>query len=151
MDLGADTLDPELALALVHQSPDATVFADSDGTIRVWNDAARRVFGHTPQQAMGQNLDIIIPERFREAHWKGFRRAISERTTKYAGQALATRSVRSDGVQIYVEMSFSVVLDADGEVLGVLSQLRDITERFEKERADRKRLRELEEALAEKP
>jgi hypothetical protein len=48
-------------------------------------------------------------------------------------------------------MSFAVVLDADRKVLGVLSHARDITERFEKERADRKRMQDLEDAIAENP
>ena len=151
MDSGTNVLTHELVLALVRQSPDAIVFADSEGTIRVWNEAARRVFGYSEGQAVGSTLDILIPERFREAHWKGFERAVSDRATKYVGQALATRSTRSDGTRIYVEMSFAVVLDADGEVLGVLAHVRDITERFEKERADRKRMQELEDALAENP
>jgi len=142
-------MNQELALALVRQSPDAVIFADIEGAIRVWNDAAVRIFGYTAEQAIGEMLDIVIPERFREAHWKGFERAVNDRATKYAGQSLATRSVRSDGAQIYVEMSFAVVLDSDDEVLGVVSLARDITERFEKDRADRKRMQELEEALAE--
>lgn len=141
-------LTHELVLALVQQSPDGSVFADREGVIRIWNDAATRVFGYPEEQAVGQSLDIIIPERFREAHWRGFNRALADRTTKYAGQALATRSARSDGTRIYVEMCFAIVLDANGEVLGVLSQVRDITQRFEDERASRKRLKELEDALA---
>jgi PAS domain S-box-containing protein len=106
--------DPNTAEALVHQAPDAIVFADTSGVIRFWNAAATRVFGFSEEQAIGESLDLIIPERFREAHWNGFDRALEARVTKYAGQALATRSVRSDGVQIYVELSFSIVLDDDG-------------------------------------
>lgn len=63
---------------LVHASPDAMILADRGGTIRVWNPAAQRVFGFTAEQAIGANLDIIIPERFREAHWTGFARAIDD-------------------------------------------------------------------------
>lgn len=145
-----NALNQQFASALVNQSPDAIIFSDPEGTIRVWNDAATRVFGFTSEEALGQNLDIIIPERFREGHWRGFERALNERATKYAGQALATRSARSDGTRIYVELSFAIVLDDDGEVLGALAHGRDVTERFEKERADRKRIQELEAALAEK-
>jgi PAS domain S-box-containing protein len=129
----------ELALAMAEQAPDAIVFADTEGTIRFWNPAAERVFGHAEADALGKSLDLIIPERFREAHWKGYERAVRERATKYVGRALATRASRSDGGRIYVELSFSVVLDAEGEVAGVLSHARDITERFEKEKAKRQR------------
>ena len=149
MNTEASSLAPDLAAILVDQSPDAIVFADTEGTIRVWNQAATRVFGFAEDRALGANLDIIIPERFREAHWRAFERAIADGDTKYVGQALATRSARADGTQIYVELSFAIVLDGDGDVLGALAHARDITERFEKERADRKRMQELE-ALADK-
>lgn len=123
---------------LIEQSPDAVIFADSAGIIRVWNAAAERIFGFTKSAALGANLNIIIPERFREAHWRGFKRALAERTTKYAGQSLPTKAVRSDGTQIYVELTFAIVIDAKGDVLGALAHARDITKRFEKERAGSK-------------
>ena len=125
---------------LIEQSPDAVIFADSAGIIRIWNTAAERIFGFTKSDALGANLNIIIPERLRDAHWRGFERALAERTTKYAGQALPTKAVRSDGSQIYVELTFAIVIDAKGDVLGALAHARDITKRFEKERADRKNL-----------
>jgi PAS domain S-box-containing protein len=140
----------DLAELLVEQSPDGVVFADKEGIIRVWNASAERIFGFTAGDAIGANLDIIIPERFRDAHWRGFERAIIERATKYAGKSMPTKAIRSDGTQIYVELSFSIILDANGDVLGALANARDITERFEKERADRKRLQELEKILDSK-
>lgn len=135
---------------LVSQAPDAVIFADPSGTIRVWNTAAEKVFGFTARDALGANLDIIIPDRLREAHGRGFKRALGERATKYAGQSLPTRAIRADGSQIYVELSFAIVLDAGGMPLGALAHARDITERFEKARADHNRLLELEKALAQK-
>ena len=130
----------DLQELLIEQSPDAVIFADSAGMIRIWNAAAERIFGFTKNDALGANLNIIIPERLRDAHWRGFERALAERTTKYAGQALPTKAVRSDGSQIYVELTFAIVIDAGGEVLGALAHARDITKRFEKERADRQNL-----------
>jgi PAS domain S-box-containing protein len=142
-----DVVDPD---GLLRQAPDAIIFADTGGVIRFWNSAATRVFGYSVEQAIGASLDIIIPERFREAHWKGFDRALEEAATKYAGQALATRATRSDGAQIYVELSFAIVVDDDGSVLGALSHARDITERFERDRERQKRIRDLEAALSER-
>lgn len=139
-----DLAAPDL---LLRQAPDAIIFADTGGVIRFWNSAATRVFGYSVEQAIGASLDIIIPERFREAHWKGFHRALEEAATKYAGQALATRSVRSNGAQIYVELSFAIVVGDDGTVLGALSHTRDITERFERDRERQKRMKDLEAAL----
>lgn len=130
----------DLQELLIEQSPDAVIFADSAGMIRIWNAAAERIFGFMKNDALGANLNIIIPERLRDAHWRGFERALAERTTKYAGQALPTKAVRSDGSQIYVELTFAIVIDAKGDVLGALAHARDITKRFEKERADQKNL-----------
>ena len=135
--------------ALVEQSPDAIIFADRSGVIRVWNAASERIFGHSREQALGQRLDLIVPERFREAHWEGYERAIGDGETKYAGQSLPTRALRGDDEQFYVELSFAIVRDATGEVVGALATARDITERFEQDRDNRRRLAELEASLKE--
>jgi PAS domain S-box-containing protein len=135
---------PDLAQRLIEQSPDAIVFADVSGIIRVWNLAAERVFGFSETDAVGRSLDIIIPGSLRKAHWRGFHRALADHITKYGGQVLPTKSMCSDGTQIYVELSFAIILDATGGVLGALAHARDITERFTKERADRKRSQEIQ-------
>ena len=64
-------IDPQLSQHLVDQAPDAVIFSDLTGAIRVWNDAAVAVFGHTREEAIGQQLDLIVPERFREAMMMG--------------------------------------------------------------------------------
>ena len=67
--------------------------------------------------------------------------------TKYRGQTLPTKALKADGSTIYVELSFAIVHGADDAVVGAMAQARDITERFERDRAARRRLRELQEAL----
>ena len=135
--------DPSI---LVAQAPDAMIFADRDGIIGVWNPGAERIFGHAAGSAIGQNLNIIIPESLRDSHWKGYDRALEAGETKYVGQSLPTKAIRADGAQIYVELSFAIIRDARGDVIGALAHARDITERFERDRAMRRRLRELESA-----
>ncbi len=137
----------QLARQLLDQAPDAMIFADREGTIVEWNTAAESIFGHSPEEALGQSLDIIVPERFREAHWRGFERALGEGDTQYRGQALPTRSMRKDGADIYVELTFAIVKDSEGSVVGALAHARDITERWAKEREQRQRLRDLEQRL----
>ncbi len=122
---------------IVEQAPDPIIFADIEGAIRVWNEAAVRMFGHSAEEAIGQKLDLIIPERFREQHWTGFHRALGERATKYTGQVLTTRSMRKDGTTIYLDLSFAIVTGDDGAALGAMAVARDVTERFERERAER--------------
>lgn len=138
-----------LAGLLVDQSPDAIIFADRDGEIRYWNAACEVVFGFTAEAALGKSLDIIIPEKLRAAHWRGFNAAMQSGATQHAGAALPTKALRADGVSIYVEMSFAVICDAAGDVIGSSACARDITQRFLGQRAKRKRYQELEKRLAE--
>jgi PAS domain S-box-containing protein len=133
---------------LIEQAPDAVIFADREGIIRVWNPAAERIFGYAAAAAIGQDLNIIVPQSFRDAHWKGYDRALADGDTKYRGRSLPTRAKKADGTEIYVELSFAIIHGVGG-VLGALAQARDITERFEQERASRRRLRELEAGLKE--
>src|SRR5699024_4657450 len=102
---------------LVEQCPDGIIFADANGLIGFWNAAAERIFGHSSEQALGQSLDIIIPERLREKHWRGFNQAVQAGEVKHQGAAMPTKAVRRDGTSIYVELSFAVVLGADGTAL----------------------------------
>lgn len=134
------------AESLVAQSPDAIIFAGTDGMIREWNAAAERIFGFSADEALGQSLDMIIPEGFRNAHWTNFDRALSEKATKYAGQSLPTRALTKAAGEIYVELSFAIVLGPAGEALGALATARDITERFNRDRELRRELRALKEA-----
>ena len=138
----------ELARSLIEQAPDAVIYADYEGIIREWNPAAVTMFGFSSEEAIGQSLDIIVPDRFREAHWRGYERALGEGRTKYSGQALPTRSARKDGATIYVELTFAIIHDQNGGVIGALAHARDISERWEREREQRHRLQELEQLPA---
>ena len=136
-----------LAGLLVEQAPDAVIFAGNDGVIQSWNAAAAAMFGFPESEAIGQDLNIIVPEQFRDAHWKGYDRALEAGDTKYRGQSLPTRAQKANGESFYVELSFAIVHGRDGAVIGALAHARDINHRFEKERASRRRLRELEEEV----
>lgn len=134
--------------ALLEQAPDGVIFADLDGTVQYWNPAAERIFGISAEKALGANLDIIIPEQFRAAHWAGFERATTTGEMKYpGGQALPTKALHGDGHEFYVELSFGVVHGADGKIVGAMAQAREITERFNRDREARRRLRDLEQQV----
>lgn len=139
-------MDHGMALALLDQSPDAVIYAGTDGMIQYWNESAERVFGHRAADAVGKSLDVIIPEQFRDAHWTGYDRALAARETKYKGQALTTRAMRADGETIYVDLGFAIILDSAGEAIGAMATARDVTERFQRDRETRRKLRELEAA-----
>ncbi len=126
---------PELASWLIEQSPDATIYSDKQGDIRVWNAAAEKMFGFSAEQALGQNLDLIIPERLRRMHWRGFDAAIAAGVTKHSGKPMPTKALRADGSEFYAEMGFALIFNDQGEVVGTVAQARDITERYTAERS----------------
>jgi PAS domain S-box-containing protein len=126
----SEHVDSGLFQAIVEQAPDAIIFADRDGAIRVWNVGAETLFGYSAAEVLGSSLDVIIPERLRNAHWAGFRKALDSGHTKYAGQVLTTRSIHKSGNRLYVDLSFSMVRDCAGVVLGALAIGRDCTARY---------------------
>ena len=115
---------------LVDQLPVAVIVADREGRITTWNRASEALFGFSAAEAMGQSLDLIIPERLRKAHWEGFDRSLASGTTKYSGKVMTTRATHKDGRKLYVEFSFGMLTDASGAVVAVMAVGRDGTERF---------------------
>ena len=130
---------------MVEQVPEAVIFADTGGLIRVWNRGAETLFGFSAREALGSNLDIIIAERFRRAHWDGFYAAMTSGHTRHGAQVRTTRAVHKDGRKLYVELSFSVVVNEAGAVLGSAAVGRDGTARHVSDGALRTRLTDLEE------
>ncbi|MFC7287567.1 PAS domain-containing protein [Herminiimonas glaciei] len=145
-----DAVNLALSKAIVDQAPDAIIFADQEGLIRIWNSGAQRIFGHKAEDVIGGPLDIIIPEQLLQGHNNGFNHAMSSGQMKYADKVLTTRSMHKDGTRIYVDMSFGFVKDEAGKILGALAVARDITERQANDRAQRLRIAELEKAVQEK-
>ena len=125
---------PDLADLVLAQTVDAVIYADAEGVIRLWNGAAEKVFGFSSQDAIGANLDLVIPERLREAHWRGFEAAMRSGTGRLAGRATLTKGLHKSGRSVYVEMSFSMVKDAAGRVIGSVAVARDVTEKHGKGR-----------------
>jgi PAS domain S-box-containing protein len=131
------------AAHILRSMPEALVFCDLEGIIRVWNAGAEKVFGWPASEAVGQSLDLIIPERMRKGHWDGFNQAIERGGVKPGRTSMITRSLHKSGDSIYVDMSFEMVKDAQGKMLGSMAVARDATARFTEEKALRKQLAEL--------
>jgi PAS domain S-box-containing protein len=117
--------------------PEAVIFADREGVIRYWGSGAEAVFGHPAAEALGNSLDLIIPERFRQAHWQAYDRAIESGHTQYDNRVLTTRSIKKDGSTLYVDLTFLLVKDDRDAVLGALATGRDCTARHLAERQQR--------------
>lgn len=116
---------------------DALIFIDAHGVIRVWNAMAAALFGFSAEEALGQSVDLIIPERLREAHWRGFNHAIMTGHTANR-EVRTTRGVHKSGRKLYVDMSFAIVTDGQGAALGSVAMARDATARYLAELAARK-------------
>lgn len=129
---------------IVDNARDAVIFADAEGVIRVWNSGAETIFGYQATEALGQTLDLIIPERFQERHWEGYRKVMATGVTKYTDDMLAVPAAKSDGTRISLEFTITLLKGEDGDVQGIAAIVRDITERFQQERATAKRIEELE-------
>lgn len=138
------SISPDIERLIVAQMADAMIYSDKEGIICGWNAAAEVLFGYAKDDAMGQSLDLIIPERLREAHWAGFNRAMASGSTQHAGRATVTRSLTHTRGTIYVEMSFAVVADGEGNAIGSVAVARDSTQRHQNERDLRERLETLQ-------
>jgi PAS domain S-box-containing protein len=125
-----------LADSILEQMADAVIYADRSGTIRRWNQAAASLFGYSATEAIGQNLDMIIPEHLRARHWHGFEAAMANGVVSLQGRPTLTRATHKTGSKLYVEMTFALVKDdIDGQVIGAAAVARDATDRVEQERA----------------
>ena len=126
----------KLAEAILDQVADAVIYADPSGTIIRWNRACTAMFGHSAEEALGQGIDLIIPEHLRAAHWSGFDAAMTKGALKLQGRPTLTRALHKSGRRLYVEMTFALVKDdAQSEMLGAVAVARDVTDRVERERA----------------
>jgi PAS domain S-box-containing protein len=123
-----------LAERILDSAADAIICADRSGVIIRWNRASAALFGFSAEEALGQNVDLIIPEHLRAPHWNGFEAAMAKGATKLQGRATLTRALHKSGRRLYVEMSFALV-KGDSDVIGAVAVARDVTERVERERA----------------
>jgi PAS domain S-box-containing protein len=133
-----------LSRALIEHAADAVIFADRDGLIQVWNPSAEAVFGYSADEVLGRRLDLLIPERLRSAHWAGFEAAIETGRMKHERGSMTTRSMHKDGSTLYVDVTFALVKDGAGHVVGAVAVGRDTTSRFQAEKESRERIAALE-------
>jgi PAS domain S-box-containing protein len=124
-----------LAEKILDQLADAVIYANRSGEIVRWNRASAGMFGFSPQEALGQRLDLIIPEHLRAPHWRGFDAAMSTGVMKLEGRPTLTRALHKSGRKLYVEMTFAIVRGDDGAPRGSVALARDVTERVERERS----------------
>ena len=128
--------------AFLAEMPDGALVSDRDGIIRFWNSGCQRIFGYAEDEAVGQSLDIIIPESLRPRHWQGYSETMRTGKSRYGnGDLLAVPALRKDGSRISVEFSIIPFRDAENRIVGIGAVMRDVTKKFQE-------LKELRKALA---
>ena len=132
---------------LVAAIGDAVVVTDGEGAIVMWNPACERMFGYAEHEALGQSLDLIIPERLRKRHWDGYNETMHSGVTKYGTTLLRVPAAHRDGTSMSVAFTVAMLHAADGKPAAVAAVIRDETSRFNEDRALRKRLAELEQQV----
>jgi PAS domain S-box-containing protein len=133
-----------LCRKILENSPMAILFADREGKIRLWNSGAETMFGYTEKEALGQSLDLIVPERQRARHWEGWVKVMATGVTKYGRDPLAVPAMRKDSSRISIEFNVVLVRAESGELVGVAAMVQDVTARWQKQKETSARLAALE-------
>ena len=133
---------------LVSAVGDAIVASDASGAMTLWNPAAERMFGFTEQEALGQSLDLIIPQRQQQRHWDGYHKTMETGVTKYGNDVLRVPAVHKDGHTLSIAFTVALLHAPDGKVSAIVAVIRDESSRFTEDRVMRKRLTELESQIA---
>jgi PAS domain S-box-containing protein len=121
--------DPVRALAerdlarLLVDLADAVIVADPHGRIAFWNAAATRLLGWSAAEAIGEPLELIVPDRHRKRHGDGYAAAIARGATKYADELLTVPALHKDGSELRLAFTVTLLVE-DGAVGGIAAVLR---------------------------
>lgn len=120
-----------LLAAIVDSSDDAIISKTLEGVITSWNAGAQRLFGYTPNEAIGQHITLIIPpDRIHEEALIIGKISKGERIDHFD-----TVRVRKNGTEIDISLTISPIRDAGGKIVGASKIAHDITHRKRTERA----------------
>ncbi|HEX5367536.1 MAG TPA: PAS domain-containing protein [Acidimicrobiales bacterium] len=120
---------------LVGQLADAVVVADAEGTITLWNPAAARLFGWPAGQALGRSLDLIVPPRYRDRHWEGYRRVMATGHTRYGDRLLEVPALHREGHRLSIAFTVTLLRRPGADrPHAIAAVVRDETERWQEHR-----------------
>lgn len=125
---------------IVDESGMAIIFGDKEGKILLWNRGAEEIFGWTASEAVGQSMDLIIPEKQRARHWAGYDQVLQTGVSKYGRNLLAVPAQTKDGRRISVEFNISLLRSPEGEIIGAAATMQDVTARWERDKELRARV-----------
>ena len=122
------TESSERLRAILNADLSGVIVMDADGRIIDWNKRAEKIFGWRKDEVAGGDMaTLVIPERYREAHWRGFKRFLQTGEGPVVGTLLELSALRKDGSEFPVELSVNVLKTND--VLTFCGFVTDLTER----------------------
>jgi PAS domain S-box-containing protein len=130
--------------ALLESMPDAILILNDTGRIVLINARTEAVFGHSRDHLIGQQIELLLPERFRGGHAGHRVRYFTQPRAREMGAGLQLYGLRSNGEEFPVEISLSPLRTDEGPL--VISAIRDITDRKRVERTLQEKNVELERA-----
>lgn len=108
-------------------SPDGIICADHHGHISFWNAACERLFGFSADEALGANIEIIVPERMRGGNCGGLHRVANGGKPRLVGASVELDAAGKDGTEFPIELSLSMWKDGEQTSFGAI--IRDISDR----------------------
>ncbi|WP_233522920.1 bifunctional diguanylate cyclase/phosphodiesterase [Peribacillus saganii] len=118
--------------SVIESATDAIILADRKGSMISWNKGAESMFGYKDKEVIGKNLEMIIPERYREAHQSGMKRYLSTQEPQVVGHTVELEGLKKGGHIFPIELSLATW--KEGENIYFSSIIRDITERKRSEK-----------------
>jgi PAS domain S-box-containing protein len=97
----------------------ALVVADAEGIIRMWSRGAEVLFGYPAAYALGRSLELLIPERFRERHWRAFHAAMATGVSEM--DEVITPTVHADGTEVDHAGRLGLLKDREGATIGAVA------------------------------
>jgi PAS domain S-box-containing protein len=137
---------PTLTEQILDRAPNAVVSMDERGRVTYWNPRAEELFGIARDAAVGRTVaELIMPERFRSAHWDGLERFLSTGVGPLLDQRVEIEAVKDDGTEFPIELTLSAVLDDEQWTFHAF--LHDLSEHKQTEQHRDRLVEELREAL----
>ncbi|MGP7795661.1 sensor domain-containing phosphodiesterase [Sphingomonas sp. CLY1604] len=118
-----------VATLIAETTSDAVICADTRNRITYWNTAAARMLGWTAEEAIGQTLDLIVPEHLRARHAGGLARVAAGGIPRLFGKIIELPACRRDGREIPIELSLGTWSDEGGSPAGFAAIVRDVSDR----------------------
>ncbi|TET52936.1 MAG: PAS domain S-box protein, partial [Actinobacteria bacterium] len=107
------------------------IYINPKSTITFWNKAAEKIFGYLENEVLGNDVTILMPERYKTLHKKGMKRYLTTGKTKYIGKPIELEGLRKNGEEFSLELSVSTWKIAGTKNFTAI--LRDISERKERD------------------